>query len=76
VIAGNEDHFFTVPRTAQNLLHDRVLHFRPLDAAPHRPEIDYVAQQKQIVALEFAQEVEKPVCLATASAQMDVGQEY
>lgn len=76
MVSGNEDHFFPVPGTAQDLLHDRVLHGRPLYAASHRPKVDDVADQKEVIAFKFPQKIKQPISLATSRAQVDVGEEY
>ncbi len=75
VIAGNEDHLLAVAGAAQDLLHHGVLRTGPVDAARHRPEVDDVADQEQVFRLVAAQEVEQPLRLAAARAEMDVGQE-
>jgi hypothetical protein len=72
VIARDENHFFAMSCTAQNLLDNRILHSGPLYATPHRPEIDNVTNEKKVIAFEFPQEINKPVSLATSRTQMDV----
>lgn len=49
VVARNEEHLFAVTGAAQQFLHEGVLLGRPVDpAAAHRPQIDDIAQQKQV----------------------------
>ncbi len=75
VVAGDQHHALAVAGAAQDLLHHGVLRRGPMDAAIHRPEVDDVADQKQVLAFVVSQEVEQTVRLAAASAQMDVGNE-
>jgi hypothetical protein len=45
-----------------------------VDAAAHRPEVNDVANQKEIFSLVFAQEVEQTVGLASAGTEVNVGE--
>jgi len=75
VVAGDEDHLHVVPGALQHLLHHRVLLLRPVDAAaPHRPEVDHVAHQEELLGVVGLEEVEQPPRLAGARAQVDVGE--
>ena len=75
VVAGNQHHALAVAGAAQDLLHHGVLRGGPVDATVHRPEVDDVADQEQVVAFIVAQEVEQALGLAAAGAEMDVGDE-
>ena len=74
VVAGNEYNPVAVPGSAQQLLHHRILGRRPTDAATHRPEVNNVANQIGLLGRVFAQEVDKPVCLARPGAKMNIGE--
>ena len=72
VVAGNEDHSLAVARPPQDLLHDRILRCAPVDAAAHRPEIDDVAHEVEILRRIFAQEIDQALSLAGAGPEVDV----
>ena len=76
VVARDEHHVLAVSRAAQDLLHDGVLRRRPAHVALHRPEIDDVADQQQVLGRIRAQEVEQALGLAGARAEMHVGDEH
>ena len=76
VVARNEDDLHVVARALQDLLHEGVLRLRPVHAAPaHRPEIDDVPDQEQVLRLVGFQEVEQAVSLARRRPEVDVGEE-
>ena len=76
VVSGDEDHLDMVTRALQELLQQRVLRRRPVDAARlHRPEVEDVADEVQLVRLVGLQEVQQPLGLARRGAEMDVGEE-
>ena len=70
--AGNEHHLLATSGAAQNLLDEGVLRRRPDDAAPHRPEVDDVADQEDILRTVVPQKIHQPVCLASARTEVDV----
>jgi hypothetical protein len=43
-----------------------------MDASTHRPEIDNVAYQIEIVAFIFTQEIQKSICLAATCAEVNI----
>jgi hypothetical protein len=61
-----------MPRTAQYLLHDRVVRLRPVDALLEGLEIDDVADEEKLVRGVAAQEIDEPVGLARAHAEVNV----
>ena len=73
VVAGDEHDSLAVPRPAQQLLDHGILRLSPADAAPHRPEIDDVADQESLFGRVFAQEIEQTLRLARPGAEVDVG---
>ena len=75
VIAGDEDDALAVTGPAQQLLDDRVLGLRPVDAAAHGPEIDDVADQESLLGGIFTQEIEQLIGLAGSGTEVDVRQE-
>ena len=75
MVAGDEDHLFTVAGPPEHLLDDRVLCGAPVDAPIHRPEIDDVADQEELVGGVFAQEFEQALGLAGAGSEVDIGEE-
>ena len=76
VIAGHEHDVHALARVTQDLLHQRVLRGRPVHAAAaHRPEIDDVAEQKQVLGLVGFEKLEQPLRLAGARPQVHVGDE-
>ena len=74
MVARNQHHLIAVTRPAQHLLHQGVLQRRPVDGPVHRPEIDDVADQKQLLRLVLAQEVQQSFRLTAARAEVDVGE--
>jgi hypothetical protein len=65
-----------VPRPLEDLLHERVLRRGPDHAAAaHRPEIDDVPDQEQVLRLVRLQEVEEALRLASRRPEVDVGEE-
>ena len=74
VVAGDEHDSLAVPRPAQQLLDHGILRLSPADAAPHRPEIDDVADQESLFGRVFAQEIEQTLRLARPGAEVDVGE--
>jgi len=76
VVARDEYHVRILARAAQDLLHQGVLRARPVHAAPaHRPEIDDVAEQKQVLGLVGLEKFEQALGLAGARPQVHVGDE-
>ena len=75
VIAGHEDHARAVAHLAQQLLHDVVVRLRPVPARAQPPAVDDVADEKDRLRVVVAQEIEHQFGLATARAQMQVGDE-
>lgn len=75
VVAGNEHDVHVLAREAQDLLHERVLRGRPVHAAlSHRPEVDNVAEQKQVLGLVRQEEFEQAIGLTSARPEVDVRQ--
>ena len=75
VVARNQHDMLTVSRATQNLLHDRILCRRPVDAATHHPEVYDVANQVQILRLVLAEKLQQTLGLTAAGAKMDVRDE-
>jgi hypothetical protein len=75
VIARNQHDMLAVACATQNLLHDRILRRRPVDAPAHRPEVDDVADQVEILCLVPTEELQQTLGLTAAGAKMDVGNE-
>jgi hypothetical protein len=72
MISRDENNFFAMTRPAQNLLHDRILLGRPLNAATHCPEVDNVAYQKEMFTFIFPQKINQPLGLAASCTEMYV----
>src|SRR5215475_14346414 len=65
-----------MPRALEDLLQYGVLGCRPVDpAALHRPEVDDVADEEQVLRVVRLQKLEQTLGLAGARAQVDVGEE-
>jgi hypothetical protein len=75
VIARDIDDVGALARLAQHFLHDVVVRLGPVPPAPQTPAIDDVAHEVEVFALVFLQEVEQHLGLATARAEMDIGNE-
>ena len=75
VVARHQEHLDAVARALEHLLHEGVHRRRPVHAAlAHGPEVDDVADQEQVLGVVFLEEIEQPVRLAGARAEVDVGQ--
>ena len=76
MIARNENDFLAMPGPAQHLLHKSVLCRRPMYAtAAHRPQVNNVAEQEDVLGRIFFQEFKKMVRLARLGTQVNVGRE-
>ena len=75
VISGDENDPLAVPRPPQDLLHKSVLGFGPYDVAAHRPEIDDVADEEDVLRRVAAHEAKQTIGLAGTRAKVDVGEE-
>src|SRR5262245_17499238 len=76
VVPRHEDHSHPMPRALEDLLQHGVLGCRPVDpAALHRPEVDDVAHEEQVLRVVRLQKLEQTLGLAGARAQVDVGEE-
>src|SRR5262245_45175084 len=76
VVPRHEDHSHLMPRALEDLLQHGVLGRRPVDpAALHRPEVDDVAHEEQVLRVVRLQKLEQTLGLAGARAQVDVGEE-
>jgi len=76
VVARDEHHLHVVARALEDLLHEGVLRRGPVHAAPaHRPEVDDVPDQEQVLRLVGLQEIEQLVRLAGRRAEVDIGDE-
>src|ERR1700687_5709009 len=62
-------------RLAQQLLHHGVVLLRPEPAGSELPAVDDIADQINRIGIVIAQEIEQPVGLAAARAEMNVGDE-
>src|ERR1019366_8032251 len=56
VITWNKEHTFAVAGPAQYLLNDCILIGGPMYAAVHRPEVDDIANEEEILAFVFTKE--------------------
>ncbi|MPN18071.1 hypothetical protein SDC9_165429 [bioreactor metagenome] len=74
MVAGHKDHLRALARTPKHFLNHRVLGAGPVNAAAHRPEVDDVAHQEQILRFMVTKKIQQPLRLATAGAQVDIGQ--
>ncbi len=68
MVTGDEHDLLSMASPAQDLLHHGILHRRPLDTAPHGPEVDDVAHQEQMLAFIFAQDIQQLIRLAATGA--------
>ena len=75
VIAGDEHHARAAPHFAQQFLDHVVMRLRPVEARPHAPAVDDVADQKIGVGFVVPEEIEHQLGLAAARAEMHVGEE-
>ena len=73
MIARQIDDARALAGLAQQLLHDVVVVLRPVPARPQLPAVDDVADEVDGIGIVVAQEVEKLVGLATACAEMHIG---
>ena len=75
VIAGHVDDSRALARLAQQLLDDVVVRLRPIPARSQLPAVDDVADEIDRLGIVVPQEVEQEISLATARAEMHVGDE-
>jgi hypothetical protein len=75
VVARHVDHARALARLAQKLLHHVIVILRPVPAGFELPTVDDIADQINGVGVVVAQEIEEAVSLATARAEMNVGDE-
>jgi len=75
VVARHVDDARALARLAQELLHHVVVRLRPIPARAQLPAVDDVADQVDRLGVVPAQEIEQPLGLAAARAEMDVGDE-
>src|SRR6202043_605382 len=73
MVAGHVDDARALARLAQKLLHHVVVVLRPVPAGFQLPAIDDIADQINGVGVVVAQEIEEAVSLATARAEMHIG---
>ena len=76
MVAGNQHHLIPAPRPSQHFLHHGVLLRRPVDRSAHRPEIDDIPDQKEMVGFVLAQKIDESSRLAAARSEMDIGEKY
>ena len=60
---------------AQQLLHHVVVRLRPIPGRAQRPAVDDVADEIDRLGVVMAEEIEQPVGLAAARAEVHVGDE-
>src|ERR1700730_10299294 len=75
MIARHVDHAGALARLAQQLLHHVVIGLRPVPGRTQPPAIDNVADQINGIGVMKAEEVEKKLRLASAGAEMNIGDE-
>ena len=75
MIARHIDDARALARLAQELLHHVVVRLRPVPARAQLPAVDDVADEIDRLGVVPAQEVEQPLGLAAARAEMHVGDE-
>src|SRR5437879_4047781 len=75
VVAGHVDDARAFARLAQELLHHVVMSLRPVPSRAQLPAVDDVADEIDGVRVVAAQEVEQPLGLAAAGAEMDIREE-
>ena len=74
VVAGDVDYARALARLAQELLDNVVMSLRPVPGRFQRPSVHDVADQEDRVRIVVAQEFDKPLRLASAGAEMNVGE--
>jgi hypothetical protein len=75
VVPRDIENIDAVPGEAQELLHHRVMAYRPVHDAPERPEIDDIAEQEYHFAFVPLEKGKQALGLACARAEMDVREE-
>ena len=73
VVAGDVNDARAFARFAQEFLDDVVVLLRPIDSAPHLPDIDQVADDVERFEIVIAQEFEERSGIAAARPQVHVG---
>jgi hypothetical protein len=76
VIAGDVDDARALLGLAQDDAQHVVVFLRPEEALAHRPQVDDVADQKQIVDFDGFQKLEQQVGPAAARPQVHIGYEH
>ena len=75
VIARDENDPLAVPRAPQDLLHKGVLGLGPYDVAAHRPEVDDIADEEDVLRRVAAHEAKQTIGLARPGTEVNVGEE-
>src|SRR5205823_6795935 len=73
VVSGNVKDARAFSRLAQNFLDDVVMSLRPVTAASHRPNVDQIANDVEVLEFVFPEEIEQNVGVRAASAEVHVG---
>ena len=73
MIAGDINDVCAFARFAQEFLDDIVVLLRPIDSAPHLPDIDQVADDVERFEIVIAQEFQERSGLAAARPKVHVG---
>lgn len=75
MIAGNKRDLLPLPGAPEYFLDYGVLCWRPIDAATHRPKIDDVTDQKEVLRVVISNEFQQSLSLTPSCSQMHVGDE-
>jgi len=75
VIAGQIDEARALAHLAQQLLHNVVLHLRPIPAAFETPAVNNVADKINDLGLIATQELDQKIGLAAGCPKMNIGDE-
>ncbi len=73
MIAGYIDHVHAMLGLAQDGSYDIVVRLRPEDPLLHFPDVDDVADQVEILAVDGIEEAQQMIGAAPAETQMDIG---
>ena len=73
VVTGDINDARALARFAQEFLDDVVMLLRPIDSAPHLPDIDQIADDVERLEIVVAQEFQERCGVAAAGPEVDVG---
>src|SRR4029077_3052059 len=73
VITRNVDDARAFSGFAQNFLNDVVVSLRPVTSAPHRPDVDQIADNVQVLEFVLAQKIEQNAGVRATGPEVHVG---